>query len=295
MFLRFLKVFIIWKGQIMLNNLLNSCAFSNVPKRFSLKTMSTLVYRNKNPRNLELLGLAPKTKGWEFQAPRKDFWNKVVLNREPHNTTGLVVHASSKVLISASTKEVSIRKHLYSCIDVSAAENVGRVLALRCHQCGFTELFSETSEIYKENESTRAFYESLLNGGIQLKETPPIEELDAIGIDYDSMSDEEKRAMYPSLIETLRTTPDWDNIPYPYSLRPRAGSYKLKSRYQILSKIRQGMVWDPYYLRMVHPQNKAYWQHDYEELQKKKLESLGDLNESEEPVKTIVPSKWQLM
>ncbi|KAH9584749.1 39S ribosomal protein L18, mitochondrial, variant 2 [Schistosoma haematobium] len=164
MFLRFLKVFIIWKGQIMLNDLLNSCAFSNVPKRFSLKTMSTLVYRNKNPRlenfygrhsyrNLELLGLAPKMKGWEFQAPRKDFWNKVVLNREPHNTTGLVVHASSKVLISASTKEVSIRKHLYSCIDVSAAENVGRVLALRCHQCGFTELFSETSEIYKENES----------------------------------------------------------------------------------------------------------------------------------------------
>ncbi|KAK4469571.1 hypothetical protein MN116_007110 [Schistosoma mekongi] len=278
----------------MLNNLLILCVSSYIPTKLPLKMMFTLVYRNKNPRNLELLGMAPITKGWELQAPRKDFWNKVVLDKGSHHTTGLVIHTSSKVLVSASTKEISIRKHLYSCTDVSAAENIGRVLALRCQQCCLTELFSDTNEISEENESTRAFYESLLAGGIQLKETPYIEKLEAIGIDYDSMSNEEKRAMYPSLIETLRTTPDWDSIPYPYSLRPKAGKAKLKNNYQILSKIRQGMVWDPFYSRMVHPQNKAYWQHEYEELRKKKLESLGDSNKSEEPVEVIVPTKWQL-
>ncbi|CAH8486219.1 unnamed protein product [Schistosoma turkestanicum] len=281
-------------NKIIPNDLSKFCTLSNISTKPSLKMMSTLVYRNKNPRNLELLGMAPKTKGWEFQAPRKDFWNKVVLDKDSHHTTGLVVHASSKVLISASTKESSIRKHLYSCTDVSAAENIGRVLALRCHQCGLMELFSETTELSNENESTRAFYESLLASGIQLQETPYIGEVDPIGIDYDSMSDEEKRAMYPSLIETLRTTPDWDNIPFPYSLRPKAGPYKLRNNYQILSKIRQGMVWDRYYLRMVHPRNKAYWQHDYEELQRKRLESLGNAQESEEPANVIVPSKWQL-
>ncbi|KAH8860897.1 39S ribosomal protein L18, mitochondrial [Schistosoma japonicum] len=278
----------------MSNSLLISYVFSYIPTKLPLRMMSTLVYRNKNPRNLELLGMAPKTKGWELQAPRKDFWNKVVLDKGSHHTTGLVIHTSSKVLVSASTKEISIRKHLYSCTDVSAAENIGRVLAFRCQQCCLVELFSDASEISEENESTRAFYESLLAGGIQLRETPYIEKLEGVGIDYDSMSNEEKRAMYPSLIETLRTTPDWDSIPYPYSLRPKAGKAKLKNNYQILSKIRQGMVWDPFYSRMVLPQNKAYWQHEYEESRKKKLESLGDSNKSEEPVEVIVPAKWQL-
>ncbi|CAH8494416.1 unnamed protein product [Heterobilharzia americana] len=274
---------------------LDGSAFFSV--KSILRTMSTIVYRNKNPRNLELLGMAPKTKGWELQAPRKDFWNKVVLDKGSHHTTGLVIHFSSKVLLSASTAEISIRKHLYSCTDVSAAANIGRVLAFRCLQCCLTELCSDvTSEISKESESTRAFYESLQAGGIQLKEPPCIEQLEAIGLDYDSMSDEEKRSMYPSLIETLRTVPDWHSLPYPYSLRPRAKSAKLKNSYQILSKIRQGMVWDPFYRRMVHPRNKAYWQHEFEESQRKGLESQVTENECEEeqPVQIIVPSKWQI-
>ncbi|CAH8840957.1 unnamed protein product [Trichobilharzia szidati] len=281
------------------NSLFIKCCSYSVfsPVKFSMNTMSTMVYRNRNPRNLELLGLAPKTKGWEFQAPRKDFWNKVILDKATNHTTGFVVHNSSNILVSASTKERSIKKHLFSCTDVSAAANIGRVLAFRCQQCGLIELFTDTTELSKENESTRAFYESLLAGGIQLTETPQIESAEPIGIDYDNMSDEEKRSMYPSLIENLRTIPDWDNIPYPYSLRPRSQRTSLRNRYQILSKIRQGMVWDSFYSRMVHPRNKAYWQHDFEEAQKKKLESqviTSDDNKDEQPVNVIVPSKWQL-
>ncbi|KAA3673122.1 large subunit ribosomal protein L18 [Paragonimus westermani] len=259
------------------------------------RTLSTIQFKNRNPRNLELLGLAPKRKGWEFQAPRKDYWHKVYLHKDSHHTTGLVIHTSSSVVLSASTREPSIQKHLYSCVDVSAAENIGRVLAYRCQQCGLVNLFFDTVETPLTNMSVNSFYNALLEGGICLQEPEEIPRPEPVGIDYDSLSESEKRSLYPSLIETLRTTPDWDNIPYPYSLRPKAGKAKLHNSYQILSKVRQGMVWDPYYCRMVHPQNKAHWQHEFEQRQLKRLEEPIDTPQTiDESVPVAVPKKWRL-
>ncbi|KAF7232437.1 39S ribosomal protein L18 mitochondrial [Paragonimus skrjabini miyazakii] len=259
------------------------------------RAVSTIQFKNRNPRNLELLGLAPKRKGWEFQSPRKDYWHKVYLHKDSHHTTGLVIHTSSSVVVSASTREPSIQKHLYSCVDVSAAENIGRVLAYRCQQCGLVNLFFDIVETPLTNKSVNSFYNALLEGGICLQEPEEIPRPEPVGIDYDSLTESEKRSLYPSLIETLRSTPDWDNIPYPYSLRPKAGKAKLRNSYQILSKVRQGMVWDPYYCRMVLPQNKAHWQHEFEQRQLKRLdEPIDTLQTIDESVPVAVPKKWRL-
>ncbi|OON22607.1 ribosomal L18p/L5e family protein, partial [Opisthorchis viverrini] len=260
----------------------------------SKRYLSNVQYKNRNPRNLELLGLAPKRKGWEFQSPRIDYWHKVYLEKTAHHTTGIVVHSSNSVVTSASTREPSIQKHLYSCVDVSAAENIGHILAYRCLQCGLVSLFFDTVEASLTNESIKAFYDALLEGGLTLQEPDEIAPPEPLGIDYDGLTDQEKRALYPSLIENLRTIPDWNDIKYPYSLRPRAGKVKLRSQYQILSKIRQGMVWDPFYKRMVLPQNKAHWQHDLEQRHLKHLEEPIDTLEQEESIPVAVPKKWLL-
>lgn len=57
--------------------------------------------------------------------------------------TGFVEHNKGTVVVSASTKEWCIRKHLYSSIDVAAAHNIGRILARRCLQSGIYQMHTE--------------------------------------------------------------------------------------------------------------------------------------------------------
>ncbi|KAK3749371.1 hypothetical protein RRG08_013968, partial [Elysia crispata] len=105
------------------------------------------VYRNRNPRNLEKLGYARKRLGWKFQSPRKDYYHKLVLQRSSRHTKAWVEHCSGKIVLSASTTEYAINSQLSSFTDVSACENIGRVLAQRCLESGITAvLFDEASE-----------------------------------------------------------------------------------------------------------------------------------------------------
>ncbi|CAH8531313.1 unnamed protein product [Dicrocoelium dendriticum] len=259
-----------------------------------VRPFSNCHYANRNPRNLELLGLAPKRKGWEFQAPRIDFWYKVYLKKTSHHTSGVVVHSSSAVVLSASTREPGIQKHLFSCVDVCASHNIGRVLADRCHQCGLLSMLFDTDETPLTNESVNAFYNALITGGITLQEPSEFSPPEQLGINYDELSDSSKRSLYPSLIENLRTTPDWDDIPYPYSLRPKAGKAKLQNKHQILSKVRQGMVWDPFYSRMVLPRNKASWQVRFEERHLRRLVEPIDPLKTDESVQLAIPESWRM-
>ncbi len=95
----------------------------------------------------------------------------------------------------------------------------------------FDVMFDEV-ETPLNSTRNKAFYDALLEAGLQLEEQN-FERPEPYGIDYDSLSDEEKRSLYPSLIEELRVTPDWGQQTYPYSLRPRAGKLTNKPRYQV--------------------------------------------------------------
>lgn len=56
------------------------------------------------------------------------------------HTRAQVVHNSGVVLVSASTTEFEITKHLYKTTDVTAAKNIGRVMAQRCLEAGITRV-----------------------------------------------------------------------------------------------------------------------------------------------------------
>nr|AGC52707.1 mitochondrial 39S ribosomal protein L18 [Spirometra erinaceieuropaei] len=272
-----------------LGRLFRSCAVCRVPN------LLNHTYSNRNPRNFELMGVASKTLGWEFQAPRKDYWHKCVLNRTAHHTAAQVVHCTSRVVLSASTEEPSISKHLYSNTDTSAAENIGRILAYRCQCSGITSLLFDVVENPLTSLRNKAFYDALISGGVALEEKS-FEHPQEYGIDYDSLTEEEKLSLYPRLIDELRTTPDWGMQKYPFSLRPSRKSEARKRRYQVLSEIRQGYVWDEFYHRMVKPKDMAAWQVEQgqifaENLGKDISEKLAEANE---PAEVHIPEKWRL-
>ena len=54
-----------------------------------------------------------------------------------------MLHNSGVVLVSASTAEFEITRHLYKTRDISAAKNLGRVLAQRCQEAGITRVYWE--------------------------------------------------------------------------------------------------------------------------------------------------------
>ncbi|OBS82855.1 hypothetical protein A6R68_23149, partial [Neotoma lepida] len=70
-------------------------------------------FTNRNPRNLELLVI-----------------------KTQHHIEALVEHQNGQVVVSASTREWAIKKHLYNTRNVVACESIGRVLAQRCLEAG---------------------------------------------------------------------------------------------------------------------------------------------------------------
>ncbi|XP_041347666.1 39S ribosomal protein L18, mitochondrial-like, partial [Gigantopelta aegis] len=152
------------------------------------------VFINRNPRNLETLGLARKRDGWPLQSPRKDYYNKVVLKKSHRNTSAWVEHWTGSVVVSASTTEWAIKEHLYSTRDVCAAENIGRVLARRCQECGITRVFHDDAEESDESERLQAFLDAFQEG-VTLEEPEQIIPEYQPGIDYDRKNRyaEEKR------------------------------------------------------------------------------------------------------
>ncbi|KAL6068832.1 hypothetical protein STEG23_026618, partial [Scotinomys teguina] len=93
-------------------------------------------FTNRNPRNLELLGVARKERGWATVWPNREFWHRLRVIKTQHHIEALVEHRDGRVVVSASTREWAIKKHLYKTRNVVACESVGRVLAQRCLEAG---------------------------------------------------------------------------------------------------------------------------------------------------------------
>ncbi|XP_064612442.1 large ribosomal subunit protein uL18m-like [Liolophura sinensis] len=140
---------------------------------------------NRNPRNLESMGLARKTTGWTYQYPRKDYYNKLIFEITNRNTAGYIEHSNGKRIISASTSEWPIRQHLYSCTDVIAAQSIGRILAHRCHQAGLSQVFCDYDE-RSLSQKFKVFIQAMKDGDIELSEPKVIKAGIEPGIDYDN-------------------------------------------------------------------------------------------------------------
>ncbi|XP_075064247.1 large ribosomal subunit protein uL18m isoform X2 [Mixophyes fleayi] len=107
-------------------------------------------FTNRNPRNLERLALAVKDRGWGTVWPTRQYWHRLRLERSGHHVTALVEHTNGNIVLSASTREWAVKKHLYSTRDVMACENIGRILSQRCLEAGIHYmLFREIPWVFR--------------------------------------------------------------------------------------------------------------------------------------------------
>lgn len=126
------------------------------------------VFVNRNPRNLEKMCIAQKPKGFILDYPSIKFWHKMFLNISPSHVTARVEHFTGKTVVSASTREWALRKHLYSAHDVCAAESVGRVIARRCLESGILHVHISLGET--SSDKVKAFSKALEEEGLSLEE-----------------------------------------------------------------------------------------------------------------------------
>ncbi|XP_061480274.1 large ribosomal subunit protein uL18m isoform X2 [Rhineura floridana] len=128
-------------------------------------------FSNRNPRNLEQLALARKERGWKTTWPTKEFWLRLRLEQTQKHVEAYVEHCSGHIVVSASTREWAIKKHLHSTSGAAACENVGRVLAQRCLEAGINFVdIAATIPWEKHGDSVQRFQNAMTEGGVTLKE-----------------------------------------------------------------------------------------------------------------------------
>ncbi|ETN81266.1 hypothetical protein NECAME_08625 [Necator americanus] len=148
-----------------------------------LKMMSALRYAarfvNRNPRNLEMMGLQKTPIGFEFERDntKRSFIYKVELLQSKAHQDARLIHYRDGVVIEASTREKAIANQLYSNTDTCAAMNLGRVLALRCLRAGIHfALPVATKEQMEISKHQKEFFKALKVEGLQLNEPKAIEQ-----------------------------------------------------------------------------------------------------------------------
>lgn len=126
---------------------------------------------NRNPRNLEQMALAVKDRGWKTTWPHREFYHRLTFSRSQHHVTAQVFSSSSPVpVISCSTKEWAVKKHLGSTKCVAACQAVGEVLAQRCQQAGITRMVYRAIPWTYRSDAVQSFRKAMKDSGIILSE-----------------------------------------------------------------------------------------------------------------------------
>ncbi|XP_074719060.1 large ribosomal subunit protein uL18m [Strix uralensis] len=128
-------------------------------------------FTNRNPRNLEQLALARKERGWKTTWPKREFWHRLRLERTQHYVEAFVERSNGDVVVSASTREWAIKRHLYSPKGVTACKNLGRVMARRCLEAGINFVnFKAIIPWEYRCDSIQEFKKAVEEGGVVLCE-----------------------------------------------------------------------------------------------------------------------------
>ncbi|XP_004449847.1 large ribosomal subunit protein uL18m [Dasypus novemcinctus] len=127
-------------------------------------------FTNRNPRNLELLAVARKERGWKTVWPSREFWHRLRVIKTQHHVEAFVEHQNGQIVVSASTREWAIKKHLYSTRNVVACENIGRVLAERCLEAGINFMVYQPTPWEAASDSMKRLQSAMTEGGVVLKE-----------------------------------------------------------------------------------------------------------------------------
>ncbi|XP_068086642.1 large ribosomal subunit protein uL18m isoform X1 [Anabrus simplex] len=125
---------------------------------------------NHNPRNLERLRVAYKPAGYHLEAKGREFWHKLLLEQTSRIIRAHVMHNSGVMVVSASTSEWAITRHLYRNTDMAAFINLARVFGVRCMESGITEMMCDLQRT--PGGKVEAFVSELERTGISLTEPP---------------------------------------------------------------------------------------------------------------------------
>ncbi|KAI0983110.1 hypothetical protein GJ496_005324 [Pomphorhynchus laevis] len=161
---------------------------------------------NRNPRNLEMTGLAYKPLGWALQHPPKDFYNRIQFRSSERHTYAEILNFSGKIVVSASTKEHCIRRHICSTKDTYIAKLLGKIIVDRAIMSGFDS--ASIIDNYQTSDSSRlkSFYDGV-HECARLKKEPEFISGPYFnhGVDYDKVI---KNKMTPSNKLNFTVYPD---------------------------------------------------------------------------------------
>ncbi|XP_025900521.1 39S ribosomal protein L18, mitochondrial [Nothoprocta perdicaria] len=128
-------------------------------------------FTNRNPRNLEQMALARKERGWKTTWPKREFWHRLRFERTQHYVEAFVECRNGDVVVSASTREWAIKRHLYSPRGVTACKNLGHVVAQRCLEAGINFVdFKAIIPWERHCDSIQEFEKAVKEGGVVLRE-----------------------------------------------------------------------------------------------------------------------------
>ncbi|EJW85926.1 hypothetical protein WUBG_03165 [Wuchereria bancrofti] len=140
---------------------------------------------NRNPRNIEQLGLQTYSAGYGLDVDRHkhSFMYRANFERHRQYVEGHIEHYKEGTVLTASSREKQISAQLCSPSDISACANVGRVLGLRCAMAGIhflqgtdmkhIERSAHVSCSVKDRISI-CIFDALIESGIKFGEPEPI-------------------------------------------------------------------------------------------------------------------------
>eukprot|EP00123_Amoebidium_parasiticum_P019491 comp26014_c0_seq1/m.47071 comp26014_c0_seq1/g.47071 ORF comp26014_c0_seq1/g.47071 comp26014_c0_seq1/m.47071 type:complete len:190 (-) comp26014_c0_seq1:458-1027(-) len=118
------------------------------------------VFVNRNPRNAELMKAIPPPHGCFFKA--------TIEFTDQHTYARVAVPEGRSPKVTASTRETQIRSQLYGTNNVSAAYNLGLILAQRCLDMGINSVhFDREGQLY--HGKVKAFAQALQKGGLTME------------------------------------------------------------------------------------------------------------------------------
>lgn len=97
--------------------------------------------------------------------------------RTQHHVEAFAEHCSGQVVVSASTQEWAIKKHLYSTKNVVVArKTIGRVLAERCFEAGINIMVYQSTPWEAASAPMTRLQSAMTEGGLVLQEPQSIYE-----------------------------------------------------------------------------------------------------------------------
>lgn len=159
------------------------------------KHPSQYQFHNNNPRSAEMLGLAPREKGYN---------HLVYMSRQSENFTAYLKHANQDIILSASTREIPLKSQLYSTGNKSAAFHVGRLLAKRMLEAGILSAELDLSKTGSEYGRDSAFILGLRGSGVTIGEVSAVKQNEQL---YKQEQQKQKQQQEPQQKQQQQQTP----------------------------------------------------------------------------------------